>query len=413
MGEHNQAKPMVPVLVGGDIGAYALLRAFHERSGVRGVVVAKLQTRAFADTRIADVRIADVDNADALVTALVDLAKERAGERLVLLSNADWYVESIIARRAQLEPHYEIPMCSAEVFARVESKAAFQADCEALGIPVPRTIVVRFEDGAAVPDGSLDSLTYPVVGKANSSSEHYRVEYPGKKKVQHLTTKAEVQTLLANIAASGYAGTYLLQDFIPGDETQMRSLTAYRNAKGEVTLLSTGRVLLEEHTPGTLGVPAAILTEPYTDAMDAMERYLERIGYRGFANADYKRDPRTGEHVFFEVNPRIGRNNWYVTAAGANPADHVAADLDGTPIQKVRSTREVLYSVVPLGLLTRYLPDADLRARVIAAAKRSVARPLHNPADSSFKRRVTIALLTFNYRRKYREYYPEPTATGH
>ena len=175
----------------------------------------------------------------------------------------------------------------------------------------------------------------------------------------------------------------------------------------------TGRVLLEEHTPGTLGVPAAILTEPYSDAMDAMVRYLDHVDYRGFANADYKRDPRTGEHVFFEVNPRIGRNNWYVTASGANPADFVAADLDGEDIAPVRSTAEVLYSVVPLRLLTRYLPDAALRARVLAAAKRGIARPLHNPADGSLARRLTIAAMTMNYRRKYREFYPRHTPTGH
>lgn len=404
---------MIPVVVGGDIGAYALLRAFHEHSGVRGVVLSRLQTRAFADTRIADVRIADVDDADALVAALVALAQDRAGERLVLLSNADWYVESIIARRAELEPHYEIPLCSAQAFARVESKEAFQADCIALGIPVPLTVPVRFDSGTAVPDGDLDALTYPVIGKASSSAEHHRAQYPGKLKVQHLTSRAELDDLLARIGTSEFAGTYLLQEFIPGDETQMRSLTAYRDARGEVTLLCTGRVLLEEHTPGTLGVPAAILTEPYTDAMDAMVRYLERVDYRGFANADYKRDPRTGEHVFFEVNPRIGRNNWYVTAAGANPAAFVTADLDAEVIEPVRATREVLYSVVPLRLLTRYLVDPALRSRVVAAAKRGIARPLHNPQDSSWRRRLTIAALTFNYRRKYREFYPEPTASGH
>ncbi|MFW7415254.1 carboxylate--amine ligase [Demequina sp. SO4-18] len=403
----------VPVVVGGDIGAYALLRAFHDRFGARGVVVSRLETRAFARTRIADVRIADVEDADALVESLVSLAQEREGERLVLLSNADWYVETIIKARERLAPHYEIPMCSPEAFERVSSKEAFQADCDALGILVPQTVPVRFADGQPSADGDLDSLTYPVIGKASSSAEHHYAEYQGKKKVQHLESRAEVDDLLARIAGSGFAGTYLLQEFIPGDETQMRSLTAYRDARGQVTMLCTGRVLLEEHTPGTLGIPAAILTEPYTDAMDAMERYLERVDYRGFANADYKRDPRTGEHVFFEVNPRIGRNNWYASAAGADPAAHVMADLDGEERDQVRATREVLYSVVPLRLLTRYLLDADLRARVVRAARRGIARPLHNPADASPRRRAIIALLTLNYRRKYRRYYPEPTATGH
>ncbi len=403
---------MIPVIVGGDIGAYALMRAFHDSYGVRGVVVSRIHTRAFADTRIADVRLANVEDSQELVESLLSLAKERAGERLVLLTNADWYVETIIRAREQLEPHYEIPMCSLEAFERVSSKELFQEDCEVLGIPVPATVPVRFEDGAATPDGDLDSLTYPVIGKASSSAEHHYANYEGKKKVQHLESRDQVDDLLERIAGSSFNGTYLLQEMIPGDETQMRSLTAYRDSRGVVTMLCTGRVLLEEHTPGTLGVPAAILTEPYTDAMDAMERYLERVDYRGFANADYKRDARTGEHVFFEVNPRIGRNNWYVTAAGADPAGHVMADLDGEEREPLRSTREVLYSVVPLGLLTRYLPDRDVRVRVIRAAKRGMARPLHNPADGSLKRRATIWALTQNYRRKYRRHYPEPTETG-
>jgi D-aspartate ligase len=299
------------------------------------------------------------------------------------------------------------------VFARVSSKEAFQEDCEALGIPVPRTVPVRFASGGAVADGDLGALAYPVIGKPSSSAEHHYVSYPGKLKVAHLDNREQVDDLLERLAGSGFRGTYLLQEFIPGDETQMRSLTAYRDARGVVTMLCTGRVLLEEHTPGTLGVPAAILTEPYADAMDAMTNYLDRVDYRGFANADYKWDDRTGRHVFFEVNPRIGRNNYYATAAGVNPARFVIADCAGESPSPERATAEVLYSVVPLGLLQRYLLEPGLRSRVMAAARRGIARPLHNPADGSLKRRLIIAAFTWNFRRKYRQYYPRPTATGH
>ncbi|MDN4472732.1 carboxylate--amine ligase [Demequina zhanjiangensis] len=402
-----------PVLVGGDIGAYALMRAFHEAYGVRGVIVSRISTRAFAHTRLADQVIANVDDAEELVSALLTLAADRPGERLVLLTNADWYVETLAAARDRLEAHYEMPMCTLEQFARVSDKALFQADCQALGIPVPRTVAVSFKDGTPAPDTDLDSLTFPVIGKPASSAEFYYVDYPGKLKVHDLADRPQVDDLLARLAASGFTGTYLLQDFIPGDETQMRSLTAYRDSRGKVTMLVTGRVLLEEHTPGTLGVPAAILTEPYGDAMEAMTRYLDRVDYRGFANADYKRDARTGRHVFFEVNPRIGRNNWYTTASGVNPAKHVMADLDGADIVPARGDHTILYSVVPLSLLRRYLPERALRKRVLEVAKRGIARPLHNPEDRSVRRDAVIAALTWNYWRKYLKHYPRPTASGH
>ena len=54
---------------------------------------------------------------------------------------------------------------------------------------------------------------------------------------------------------------------------------------------------------------------------------LGRDGYRGYANFDVKVDPRDGLAKFFEVNPRIGRNNYSVTGAGANVARFVVAVL--------------------------------------------------------------------------------------
>ena len=404
---------MVPVLVGGDIGAYALARAFHEHAGIRSVVLARVVTRFFAATKLADVRVVDVEDQDIMVAALVALARERAGERLVLLTNADWYAAAINAARPTLEPLYDIVLCSPAAFARVESKEAFQHDCESLGIPVPLTVAVT--PSQPLPDdvvARLDTLTYPVVGKASSSADFHFVEFPGKAKVHHLHDRTQVTALIDQLRVAGYAGTFLFQEFIPGDETHMRSLTAYRDRSGTVTLLATGRVLLEEHTAGTLGVPAAILTEQYPDAMDAMERYLAHIDYHGFANADFKLDPRTGTHVFFEVNPRIGRNNYYVTAAGASPAAHVIADLNGVTIEPVRVTAEVLYSVVPIRLLLRYLPDADLRRRVKRAARRVLARPLMSPQDRSARRAIAVWGFTLNFWRKYRTHYPRYREDG-
>ncbi len=403
----------VPVVVGGDIGAYALIRAFHERFGVKGVLVAARHTRAFAHTRIAEVHTAQVDDEAALVAALLDVAAAHPGKQLILLTNADWYVEVIVRNRAALEEHYAIPMCSQAAFDRISSKKAFQDDCEGLGIPVPKAVAVDVATAKPADDDTLLApLTYPVIGKPASSAEYHYASFKGKKKIFHLETRAQVDALLAALRGSGFAGTFMLQEFIPGDETQMRSLTAYRDSNGDVTMLCTGRVLLEEHTPGTLGIPAAILTEPYEDAMEAMSRYLEHIDYRGLANADYKRDARSGQHVFFEVNPRVGRNNYYATAAGVNVADFVAADVAGERREQVRATREVLYSVVPLRLLTRYLLDRELRRRVVRAAHRGMARPLFYRGDGAPRRFAIIAGVTLNYVRKYRRYYPKPTADG-
>ncbi|MBU4336367.1 MAG: carboxylate--amine ligase, partial [Actinobacteria bacterium] len=157
-----------------------------------------------------------------------------------------------------------------------------------------------------------------------------------------------------------------------------------------------------------------ILTEPYEDAMEAATRFLDAAGYTGFANFDYKLDPRTGQHVYFEMNPRIGRNNYYVTAAGANPARAVVADLvERRSTDVVRGTREVLYCVVPFDLLARYVLDPGLLARLRRARREHrMVHPLRYRADARPLRRLLVEGVTQVYRRKYRQFYPRPVTEG-
>lgn len=411
----------LPVGVGGDIGVYALLRAFHEQYGTPAVALSSVATRAMTDsTFVTNVVVPGIDDAAVLVTALEEVAAAHPGVRLVLLTNADWYVRAIIENRERLEKHYLVPFCSLDVLDVVSSKESFAAVCARLDIPTPREVPVDVADLTArggrerIAELEVD-LDFPVVAKPSSSAEYHYISFPGKRKIHHVATRAELDELLGHLVDAGYTGTFLVQEFIPGDETQMRSLTAYRDSHGEITLLATGRVLLEEHTPGTLGIPAAILTEQYEDAMEAASRFLDEVGYLGFANFDYKWDPRTGRHVYFEMNPRIGRNNYYVTAAGANPARVLVEDqVHGNRIKPVRASGEVLYTVVPVRLLMRYILEPGLRSRLRAVVRRgAVVNPLSYSRDGGLRRRATVWAMTMNFYRKYKTYYPKPTETGY
>jgi predicted ATP-grasp superfamily ATP-dependent carboligase len=413
---------LLVVGIGGDVGMYALARAFHEQYGTHSVVLSKVATRAMQDSAIVDnVVVPHIDSVDVLLPTLEGLAQQHRDKVLVLLTNADWHVRTLIVHRERLEAAgYVLAYPSLPVLEQVSSKEGFAQVCDQLGIPTPRTVAVDIAkvvaDGGRAAVAALEvDLQYPVVGKPSNSAEWYYVDFPGKAKIHHIDSRAELDVILGHLADANFPGTFLVQEFIPGDETQMRSLTAYRDTSGEVTLLATGRVLLEEHTPGTLGIPAAILVEAYDDAMEAATRFLDATSYVGFANFDYKLDPRTGQHVYFEVNPRIGRNNYYVTAGGANVARVLVEDwVLHRPIRPVRAVRDVLYTVVPFGLLSKYVLDPELKTRIKALkASGDVINPLKYDRDSGLKRRLIVEAITQNYRRKYAQYYPEPTATGY
>src|SRR5699024_10945574 len=218
--------------------------------------------------------------------------------------------------------------------------------------------------------------------------------------------------LAEELTAAGYRDRFVVQEMIPGDDTAMLSVTAYVDTRGEVTLLGGAQVLLEEHTPGALGNPAAMFTTDLPDVLDQSVRFLQHTGYRGYANFDVKIDPRDRVAKFFEVNPRIGRNNYYMTAAGANVAEPVVADLvEGRSLPRMVPYREWLYSIVLWALLSRYFLDPALRARVRAIGRRAAVHPLAYPVEG-LKRRAYVLAAQANQVKKFLQHYPRPSADG-
>lgn len=405
-----------PVILGADIGVYALARSFHEAYGVRSIVVSGAALGPVAHSQIIDnVLVEDGHDPRQLVDRLLGVAAEHPGKRLVLMANSDWLVRVVVQHRAELEPHYVVPFLSADLLERISDKATFAQICQDLGISVPRTLVQDFA-GAGEDDWTPESvdIAYPLIAKAASSADYQDVEFVGKKKVFEIQTAAELDELWASLRGAGFRGRFVVQELIPGDDTQMRSITAYVDSRGSTTLLCSAHVLVEEHTPSGLGNPAAMVTTRMEPMLDQARHFLKSTGYIGFANFDVKVDPRDGSFRFFEVNPRIGRNNYYVTAAGANPMRFLVADrVEGRAVEPLIVDEEVLYSILPNSLLLKYVLDPALRAKVQGLIRSGkVVHPLRYAKDGSPRRLAYVAAALLNQVRKFRRYYPEVTGTG-
>lgn len=419
--EASAATPaFLPVLVGGDIGTYALARAFHEAYGVRPVVVSEAMTGPIAHSGFLDVQVVTMGAAhDRVADALVEVARRlraRHGDTLplLLLSNSDWYVESIAAERERLEPWYRIAAPSLETFELVGDKESFNRLALAAGMRVPETVVVDLSDADRSDWHAPEiGLRFPVVAKPALSSYYLTVHFAGKKKVYPIDAPEQLNALWKTLRTGGFRGTFLVQELIPGGDDTVRSATAYVDRRGAVTLLASARVLLEDHTPQGLGIPVAMYTTAMPEILDPVRRFLEAVDYHGFANFDVKTDPRDGTPYFFEVNPRIGRNNYYVTGAGTNAAVFPVADLvEGRRLETVTVEREALYTTVPNRLLRRYLaPEERATVDRLLAAK-AVTNPIDSPQERAWRRRLYVAVARANHWRKFRRFYPEPTDTG-
>ena len=150
-----------------------------------------------------------------------------------------------------------------------------------------------------------------------------------------------------------------LQDFIPGGDDAIRTLTTFSDASGEVRVVSGGVVCLQDHDPTALGNPLCIMGEREPEIIACAKRFLKRTGYRGFANFDIKLDERDGSFRFFEVNTRCGRNTYYMSLGGQNFVELIVREfLLGETIDYREAYDPFVYSCVP-----RYVLDRSMENR--------------------------------------------------
>lgn len=411
-----------PVILGGDLGAYSLARQFHDAYGVKPLLVTAFDPLAIRDSAILERHhFEHADQEGPLVDELLRLGERYHREdpelTLVLVANTEWRVQVLATNRQALEQHYVVPVPSAEVLAEVNDKEVFERLATAQGMKVPLSFYQDFsgaDDPTWEPEALPEELTFPVVAKPAASAGYEQLTFEGRKKVYRIDSPAELEDLWRRLREAGFRDRFIVQQLIEGDDTAMYICVAYVDSRGETTLVCSGRVLLEEHDPSTIGNPCAILVEHVEQVVEPVRRLLGALEYRGFANFDIKRDARTGEFYFLEQNPRMGRSSFYCVGAGVNPMELLVSDVvEGRPATPVLDGGRVLYTILPVRMVLRYLRDPRLRASVRSLARRGrVLNPLRNPADASPRRRLYRRVWELSQWRKFRRFYPEPTSTG-
>ena len=91
------------------------------------------------------------------------------------------------------------------------------------------------------------------MAKAAIGADYDRISFPGKRKIWFIDDDAELAGMWRSLKDAGYRSTFLVQECIPGDDTAMRSVTAYMDSTGELRLIGSARVLLQDHAPTMIG----------------------------------------------------------------------------------------------------------------------------------------------------------------
>ena len=401
--------PFIPVLLGSDVNVYGMARSFHEAYGQYGVTsyaIAKKALGATSDSKIVKVVVTepDLENDEVFVKTLVKFAEEHQnGKQLLLVPCGDNYIKLLVRNQEKLRPYYVFNCIDEPLLMRLSIKESFYKVCSEHGFLFPKTTTCTAEN---YKDITLP-FDFPCIIKPSNSVAYWNCTFPHKKKVFLANNKEEFDEILNAIYGSSYQDHLILQEYIPGEDAQMRVMNCYCGKDGKVKLISLGHALLEEHSPEGIGSYAAIINTVDRELSAQMKEFLEDIGYRGFANFDMKLDPRDGKYKLFEMNLRQGRSSFFVTAAGYNLATFLVNDLIlNQPMGCVIAEEQALWSIIPKKVIFKYVKDPELKqqAKDLIHEHLFVHSFRYEP-DMSIKRRIYFLKNQLNYVKKYKKYF--------
>ncbi|WP_225049104.1 carboxylate--amine ligase [Lacticaseibacillus kribbianus] len=400
------------VLLGSDDNVYGVARSFHERYGVVSQVYAREQFAPTRYSKIVDVHLVPDLYQDEVFTAT--MAAIACPVPTILLPCGDAYASLVATHRDQLREQFLCPSIDAALLAQLADKERFYALCEAHGIAFPATKIIT---KAMAASGVAVSSPYdfPVMLKPADSLTWHTLSFEGLKKAYLIHSQVELNATIQKAYANGYVGNLILQDFIPGDDSQTRVLNAYVDGEHRVKMMCLGHPLLEDPTPNVIGSYVAILPA-HDDALYAQfAAFLEAIGYEGFANIDLKYDVRDRQFKILDLNLRPGRSAYYVTLNGYNlaqwpVAEFITRDLAGqAPVfANPEAAARKVWLGAPKKVLATYATDNPAKGealRLIAAGQ--VGSTVFYDADMTARRWLLMTYMFHNYYGRFRQYFAE------
>ena len=333
-------------------------------------------------------------------------------EPVILIACGDGYAELLSKHKEELSKVFIVPYIDYDLLEKLISKEGFYEVAEEYGLPYPKTKIITMDDYKS---GKYTDVPFqfPVELKPEDPVSWLNCQFEGRKKTFTIHDENEFKDIVGKIYTNGYTEDLILQDFIPGDDSNMRTLNAYVDKNHQVKMMCLGHPLLEDPTPQSIGNYMTILPAYDEELYEQVQAFLEKLNYTGMANFDIKYDTRDGQYKFFEINLRQGRSSFYVTLNGYNLAkwyidDYVEdslKDKDTVYGNKLKS-KHVLWMGVPVKIFKEYAFENEAKdtAEELIHEGRYGTTVFYDK-DRNFKRWLLMKYMFHNYYARYKKYY--------
>lgn len=249
----------------------------------------------------------------------------------VLIPCHDSYVEVIDEHLEELRELYLLPQTEQGLYTKVMNKETLHRIAQAYGVNVPETLRPE-EEGFW--DRVESELGYPCIVKPTDSPSFVAIF---RRKLFKVHSREELQETLIKVQDAHEE--VIVQRIIPGFDDHMYTFDAYLNQESTVTHWVT----CQKYRQFPINFGASVYTgQRYVPELRQIGgTFLENIGWKGFAEIEFKKDAETGAFYLIEVNVRMTNLNELLRQVGINFPYITYRELTGTPVEPHAVTKDM------------------------------------------------------------------------
>jgi predicted ATP-grasp superfamily ATP-dependent carboligase len=255
-------------------------------------------------------------------------------EGALILDTDDNAATTLSQHRDTLSTFYKIATANWDVIKQFVLKAEAHKLAEQCGVPHPKNFLPRTANEL---DAVIGTVKYPCILKPVRGHEFF---YRFRVKNFEINNADELSAKFKLCVDNGQE--VMLQEVIPGPETDLYKMVTYVNSKGELSARFFWNKI-RQHPP-MFGVGRVGVSKPRNEEVEALaEKLLKHSRYRGLCSIELKKDSRDDQFKLMEANVRIPRNIMISIGSGVNFPLIMYKDLVENEQIKVMTYEENLY----------------------------------------------------------------------
>ena len=257
-----------------------------------------------------------IDSEEEFLEFLISNAHRWKGA--LILETNDYFSVSLSRNKERLQEYYKLVTPDWPILQKFIDKEKTSILAQEAGVPHPKTYTPSSLNhlGELVKD-----IIYPCILKPARSHE-----FSTKFGTKNFQIDNEVQLFDKFRLCLDAKLTVMVQEIIPGPDTNLFRLQAYVDSTGTMSAKFFHRKVRQN--PPQFGVMrVGVGTERNKDVERLSERLLRYAGYRGYCSIEFRKDPRDNQLKFIEMNVRMPRSGLLAITSGVNFPWLIYSDL--------------------------------------------------------------------------------------